>query len=739
MTLVHPDLARHVIAEEWLRGDSVSPALGSVTLRPHQLDAVRRIGLLLADAGGALLCDEVGLGKTYVALAIARSYRRALVVGPASIRDMWLAAAKKAGISIRYASTESLSRSRPARRDHDLVIVDEAHHFRTQTTARHRAVAELTARSPLLLISATPLHNRTADVTALLSLFLGSAARTLSGTATSHCIVRHGQSDAAGAFPLVRAPFHLRVPHESTLLELLLALPPPTPASDGGIAAAMVSHTLVRLWASSDAALREGLRRRLAKTVAIRHSLEAGRYPTRRELGAWTYGEASVQLGFAELLAPEHCDSCDGLLGAVREHERSLATLLQSLPRKSPADSARVEHLRALREKHAAAKIVAFSQFAETVAMMYGGLSRESGVAMLTSRGARIASGPITRREALDRFAPIACGAPAPKRGEHISLLVATDLLSEGVNLQDAAVVVHLDLPWTAATLEQRVGRAARLESRNREVLVYAIDPPAPGKTILRAEAIIRRKARLAETSVGASRIPPLFARTDAVARSEVEDVEAIRRALATWIEDRRSVCELRPAFAAVKADCAAVLALVTVRGRPRLIARRNGEMSAESRAVREIVEMARGDPAHVSPREVTRTAEQARQWIEIELASDDAGRARAGRSSLARPIGERLARHLARCPRHQRGQCSLRIAAIQRRLQAPFTLGIEREIEGALADATADGFLVTLERIIGAPRAAEQEGASEVRAVLILQRRVKAGETQVGERPVTR
>ena len=44
-----------------------------------------------------------------------------------------------------------------------------------------------------------------------------------------------------------------------------------------------------------------------------------------------------------------------------------------------------------------------------------------------------------------------------------VDLLIATDLLSEGLNLQDASVVVHLDLPWTAARLTQRIGRVWRV------------------------------------------------------------------------------------------------------------------------------------------------------------------------------------------------------------------------------------------------------------------------------------
>ncbi|MGI8618442.1 MAG: helicase-related protein [Gemmatimonadaceae bacterium] len=724
--LEHPDVVRSTIAAEWLRGDAaVSPVLGAVTLRSHQVDAVSRLRLLLALNGGALLCDEVGLGKTYVALAVARLHERPLVVAPASLRGMWESAAARSGVAIRFASTQSLSRALPPGRDHDLVIVDEAHHFRTPATARHRALATLTARSPVLLVSATPVHNKKGDLTALLSLFLGSAARRLSKTDIARHLVRRNQAEVASAFPHVRDPMRLSVPHETSQLDLLLALPPPTPARDGGFAGAIIVHTLVRLWASSDAALREGLRRRLGRTVAIRSALEGGRYPTSQELQAWTYGEGSVQLGFAAILSPDSFGDCERMLRQVRRHERALVELLASLRRESGADAARVEHVRMLRRRHAGAKIVAFSQLAETVALLYRRLSCEGGVAMLTARGARIASGPIRRNEALARFAPLSCHAPPPARREEISLLIATDLLSEGVNLQDAAVVIHLDLPWTAATLEQRVGRVARLGSRHDEVFVYALEPPAPSRALLKAEAIIRRKAELAGSSVGSSRIPPLFARAGAVApESEVEDAEAIRRTLAAWAERGAADCGSRSVCAAVIAPHDAALVLVTARGQPRLLAAYDGDLSLSYRAVREIAAMAHGQPAAVLPARVDRAFEQAHRWIELELAADDAGQSWSGRSMLAGRIGERLAQCLANCPRHERGRYSDRIAAVQRRIQSPFTLGVEREFEELLGNpATADS-LGALERIIA--NTGQHEGPAEtsgVRAVLVLTR----------------
>ena len=63
--------------------------VGSISLQPHQISAAARLRAALDQFGGALLCDDVGMGKTYVATAIARQYTRCLVVAPAALTSMW--------------------------------------------------------------------------------------------------------------------------------------------------------------------------------------------------------------------------------------------------------------------------------------------------------------------------------------------------------------------------------------------------------------------------------------------------------------------------------------------------------------------------------------------------------------------------------------------------------------------------------------------------------------------------
>jgi superfamily II DNA or RNA helicase len=82
-------VVRARIAQLILDENRLAIALGEVTLHPHQVSAVSRIRASLQEFGGALLCDEVGMGKTFVATAIAREYSAPLVVAPAALFPMW--------------------------------------------------------------------------------------------------------------------------------------------------------------------------------------------------------------------------------------------------------------------------------------------------------------------------------------------------------------------------------------------------------------------------------------------------------------------------------------------------------------------------------------------------------------------------------------------------------------------------------------------------------------------------
>jgi hypothetical protein len=501
----------------------VPEALGDVRLLPHQRQAAARLHRIIDQHRGALLADAVGLGKTYTALAVARRYEHAAVLAPAGLVAMWQAALLRTGQrhitvhSLHRASMHApphFAREEVASADRVLVIVDEAHALRNAHTARYRHVARAVAGCDLLLLSATPLHNRADDLQALFALFRGAHLRAVHPDVLSALIVRRDRiadedvSPQRRATPTVRVHPARTVPQDSRTLDRLLALPAPLPARDGAVAGALIRLGLLRAWCSSDAALTHALARRIQRGAAMRDALEAGRYPTPGELQS-LIGEpadSDMQLGFAELLvagAPHSPDEQRTMLDLLRRHCDALRELRDHHVANARADQVRAAYLRSIRARHPGVPVVAFSHHARTIQALFRALSDIAGVGMLTSRQARIATGPIARTELLGYFAPRAHGRPPPPPALHVSLLLTTDLIAEGVNLQDAGVVIHLDLPWTHALRTQRTGRVVRLGSPHGTVHEYRIRASPRARRVVKIERRVARKALISSRLVG--------------------------------------------------------------------------------------------------------------------------------------------------------------------------------------------------------------------------------------------
>src|SRR5260221_8573616 len=220
-------IARQFLGDQHDRADSIR--LGRVTLHPHQAVAVRRLREAMEEFGGAILSDEVGMGKTFVALAIVKGFPRTLIVAPAALRDMWSIESKRVGMQVPFVSVEALSRGHRERRTLDLVIIDEAHHLRNPETHRYDQLCRLVARSRVLMLSATPVHNSHRDITALLSIFLGSRAQTLTGTELGRCIIRRHIHSAglSKRIPEAEPLVWKEIADNNAIPRELLALPPP--------------------------------------------------------------------------------------------------------------------------------------------------------------------------------------------------------------------------------------------------------------------------------------------------------------------------------------------------------------------------------------------------------------------------------------------------------------------------------------------------------------------------------
>jgi hypothetical protein len=77
---------------------------------------------------------------------------------------------------------------------------------------------------------------------------------------------------------------------------------------------------------------------------------------------------------------------------------------------------------------------------------------------------------------------------------EELRVLIATDVLSEGQNLQDCAIIVNFDLPWAIIRLIQRAGRVDRVGQKSEEILCYSFMPADGVERLIRLRARVRQR-----------------------------------------------------------------------------------------------------------------------------------------------------------------------------------------------------------------------------------------------------
>lgn len=165
-------------------------------------------------------------------------------------------------------------------------------------------------------------------------------------------------------------------------------------------------------------------------------------------------------------------------------------------------DAASDPKLRALMdllEHGPARKVAVFATYADTIAYLDAHLPPTIG-----DRTRAVVIGgqttPDERAEQLARFAPESVVEPGyvPPAGE-VDLLFATDVLSEGQNLQQAQCVISYDMPWNPQRVVQRNGRVIRLRSPHDEVYLFTMLPKEGDlERLLGLEARIQAKIRAA-------------------------------------------------------------------------------------------------------------------------------------------------------------------------------------------------------------------------------------------------
>ena len=184
-------------------------------------------------------------------------------------------------------------------------------------------------------------------------------------------------------------------------------------------------------------------------------------------------------------------------------------------------------------------KVLVFSYFADTVEWIERRLERElvrnSRLAAYVDRTATVSGRAGEKEEVIFGFAPVSSEAPEGRDEDRFDLLVATDVLSEGVNLQQARHIVNYDLPWNPMRLVQRHGRIDRIGSQWTEIHLRCFFPDKQLDSLLDLEARLHRKIAQAAATIGVASVILPGARTEETVYAERrEEIERLREGDAT-------------------------------------------------------------------------------------------------------------------------------------------------------------------------------------------------------------
>ena len=450
----------------------------------HQITQARRI--VEEMLGNAIVVHEVGLGKTLTAILVLCELLlrdpklTSLILVPTNLRQQWLRELSRCpDISIYSERSPKELKLQPhvlmpidtakekrwsrilGNRNWDLLIVDEGHILRNDTTARYRFVYSLRSRYRVLL-TATPVHNSAYDIYHQAN------------------VVRPGLFGTKAVFAETHMRDERQVLEPESLRSVLSRVVSRVRRSETGISfpEREISHVHITARSKPESELYDDI---LGVLRGIyRKNLGAAAYirrPSGQEQGVATIVLVAIlilrELASHPLAALKTLSESLVLRLKAAHNTDDLQILEKIIEKHSKIDWRKqgfhgktdrlIEQIPGLIKKHG--RVIVYVEFRET---------QKTIVARLQSREARKKLPPNTAVISYHGALSVAEKDYQVERfGQHPrACFVSTDAGGQGLNLQAGHVVLNFDFPWNPMRVEQRIGRVDRLRQVSSKVII---------------------------------------------------------------------------------------------------------------------------------------------------------------------------------------------------------------------------------------------------------------------------
>ena len=289
-------------------------------------------------------------------------------------------------------------------------------------------------------------------------------------------------------------------------------------ASEDALAGLMQSQLLKRFESSWHAALKTVNRMRDANDVMLRVIAERGTVPPPEVIRDLVGDSEGDDTFLSADLIEEALNDSEGGVSAdnfndqfvpdLQKDRASLTAMSERLDSLKDGPDPKLDTLRDVMAATPSQKIAIFTAFQDTATYLKERIENQPDV--LGDREWTVVIGSETsadtRTRELERFCPESVtDKPGfqPDDGE-VDVIISTDILSEGQNLQQAQAVLSFDMPWNPQRVVQRNGRIIRLRSPHDTAYLYTLLPEQGDlDRLLKLEAKLQAKIMAANASVG--------------------------------------------------------------------------------------------------------------------------------------------------------------------------------------------------------------------------------------------
>lgn len=162
-----------------------------------------------------------------------------------------------------------------------------------------------------------------------------------------------------------------------------------------------------------------------------------------------------------------------------------------------------VELIKKIKEETKTKKILIFSFYSDTIKYLEKNLGAHLSEPEIKESSFVTGANALDIKEITGRFSPTSKGFDLDATHPEINYLFATDVLSEGQNLQDCPVLINFDLHWNPVRMIQRNGRINRLGSQFKEVYVYNMAPEKRLEVYLKLVKRLEQKINKIANTIG--------------------------------------------------------------------------------------------------------------------------------------------------------------------------------------------------------------------------------------------